>query len=203
VSSALIHVAGLDLERGYERAFNRWYEDVHVPGVLKRPGWSALRRYECLEGEPRYLAIYDLTEAALEGEVSAAPFRDPAFGRRIRDYHARTWRRILAAGEDPAAADLINLITVDIGPEHAEPFSRWYSETHVPEILACPGWLGGERYESIDGDPRFLAMYGLEDAERPFGTDEYESVWGWEEQVEHMRGYHGFRIYRLIGRFER
>jgi hypothetical protein len=200
VSGAYIHVAGADVERGYEEAFDRWYRSEHAPAALARQGWSRLRRYRCLEGEPQFLSIYDLTEEALDGPLGEAPFRAPEFSRRIRDYHARTWRRIFLTGEDPASADLINLITVDIGPEHAPAFSRWYSEVHMPEIVACPGWLGGERYECLNGDPRFLAMYGLADAERPFGTKEFESVVGWDAHVNHIRGYHGFRIYGLTER---
>jgi hypothetical protein len=45
-----------------------------------------------------------------------------------------------------------------------------------------------------------MAMYGLEDPDRPFASDEYEAVVGWDEHVDHIRGYHGFRIYQLIGR---
>ena len=195
-------MAGLNVERGHEHAFNRWYEFDHLPRVLMRPGWSRVRRYECLEGEPRYLVLFDLEEGALSpgARYDAAPFREEPFSRRIRDYHARTWRRTFRSGEDPAAAELINMITVDIEEDHAEPFDRWYSEKHSPEILACPGWLGAERFVSIDGEPRFMAMYGLEDAETPFATEQYESVVGWEEHAEWIRGYHGFRIYRLTGR---
>jgi hypothetical protein len=200
VSSALIHVAGLDIERGYEDAFAAWYESEHVPRMLSQPGWSGVRRYECLDGEPRHVAIYDLDEDALDGIASEAPYRDPTFARRIRNYHARTLARIHAQGDDPAEAELINLVTVDMRPEHAAAFSRWYSEVHVPEMLDCPGWLGNERFESLDGDPRFMAIYGLSDADRPFNTEEYESVVGWDEHVEHIRGYHGWRIYRLLSR---
>ncbi|MGI9557716.1 MAG: hypothetical protein ACR2N5_07230 [Solirubrobacterales bacterium] len=196
--SPLIHVVGLDVQLGIEDEFIRWYDTEHLPTLLKRPGWSGARRYECLEGEPRCLTIFTVGEEALSERMSATPFGDPAFGNQVRDYAARTWRRIFSLGEDPLSADLINLITVDIEPDHAAAFSRWYNEVHVPEIVACPGWLGGSRYESLDGDPRFMAIYGLEDELRPFTSEEHGAVVGWDEHVDQIRGYHGFRIYRLV-----
>jgi len=200
VSSELLYVTGLDVESRYEAAFGEWYRSEYLPSVLELPGWLAVRRYECLDAEPAFLDVFDLGAEALDVEVVPAPFRDPAFSRRIRDYRARAWRRVFAAGEDPAEAELINLVTVEIDPAHAAAFDRWYSEKHSPEIVACPGWLGGERFHSVDGESKVMAIYGLEDAELPFATPEYESVVGWEEHVDHIRGYHGFRIYRLLER---
>ena len=93
---------------------------------------------------------------------------------------------------------LVNIVTVDIDAAYAGAFDRWYNEVHVPEILGCPGWLGNRRYECLDGEPRFLAIYDLEDERLPFDTPEYRAAVGWDEHVGRIRGYHGFRIYRLI-----
>ena len=67
-----------------------------------------------------------------------------------------------------------------------------------PEILACPGWHANRRYECLDGEPRFLAVYDLEDAERPFNSPEWAAAVGWDDHVDHIRGFHGFRVYELI-----
>ena len=200
VSSELLYVTGFDVESRHEADFNEWYGAEYLPSMLELPGWLGVRRYECLQGEPAFLDVFDLGPEALDVDVVPAPFRDPAFSRWIRDYRARSWRRVFAAGEDPAEAELINLVTVEIAPAHAAAFDRWYSEKHTPEIIACPGWLGGERFHSTRGKAEVMAIYGLEDAERPFATPEYESVVGWEEHVDHIRGYHGFRVYRLLER---
>ena len=47
-----------------------------------------------------------------------------------------------------------------------------------------------------------MAIYGLEDATTPFATDEYEAAVGWDDFVAHIRGYHGFRIYRLVAELD-
>jgi hypothetical protein len=33
---------------------------------------------------------------------------------------------------------------------------------------------------------------------RPFNSPEWEAAVGWDEHVDHIRGFHGFRVYRLI-----
>lgn len=50
---------------GTDEAFNAWYDAVHVPDVLKVPGFVSARRFEAvpdMRGElpvNRYLAIYE------------------------------------------------------------------------------------------------------------------------------------------------
>jgi hypothetical protein len=195
--ASLIHLAGLDVEME-EDEFNHWYREEYLPTILARPGWLGARCFECLRGEPKQLTIFDL-DPSLQGQrITAAPFHTGIAERRgIRDYHARTYRLIHEAGHHVLPPKLINVVSVDIEDAYADEFSRWYNEVHFPEILGCPGWLGGRRYECTDGEPRFVAIYDLEDAVRPFSTPEYEAAVGWDEHGVHLRGYHGFRIYRL------
>lgn len=49
-----------------EEAFNRWYNEEHVPQVLQFKGLVSARRYRVLEGEEdwRYLAVYELQDEA-------------------------------------------------------------------------------------------------------------------------------------------
>jgi hypothetical protein len=197
--SALIHLVTLDAELDDE-SFRDWVTKDHFSSVLSRPGWVAARLFECVNGEPRHLIIYHLNEdVATAGRISDGLLRAPHVERRgIRDYHARTFRLIYEVGSNRDQPALVNVITVDVEDAHAAEFSRWYNEVHFPEILACPGWLAGRRYECIDGEPRFLAIYDLEDEIRPFNTPEYEAAVGWDDQLPHIRGYHGFRIYRLV-----
>jgi hypothetical protein len=200
-AATLIHVAALDVQAGYEDEVEEWYSEKHLPSVLAQPGWVAAHRFRCLEGEPRELTIFDLelSGAQLAEGVSASPLANEQIGRRIRDYHARTYRLVFESADDRVASDLINVITTDVVPGYEAEFNRWYNEIHIPEILACPGWTSARRYRCLDGDPPFLAIYALEDEQRPFSTREYEAAVGWDDQVAHLRGYHGFRIYRRLG----
>lgn len=55
------------------------------------------------------------------------------------------------------------LVMIDVDPEHEEDFNRWYDEEHLPERLQCPGFLSARRYLAVDGEPKYLAIYELED----------------------------------------
>src|SRR5690349_12016983 len=53
-------------------------------------------------------------------------------------------------------------------PQALAEFNRFYSTTHVGEVVAAHrGFLGGSRYELVDAasgaGPRWLAVYGMAD----------------------------------------
>jgi hypothetical protein len=195
----MIHLAIFDLESEREREFGQWYEAEHVQAMLARDGWRRLRRYRCSDGQP-FVSIYDIDDdVPTQPLLSEAPFRSDRFAARgIRNYHARTWREIHDAGSHPERPEWVNIVSVDVEDAYAPEFDRWYNEVHVPEILGCPGWLANRRYECLDGEPRFLAIYELSDPDRPFSSPEWEAAVGWDEHVDHIRGFHGFRVYELI-----
>ena len=43
-----------------EDEFNAWYDTEHLPERLSVPGVETALRFVCLDGHPRYLAMYDL-----------------------------------------------------------------------------------------------------------------------------------------------
>ncbi len=57
----LVEVSCADPDR--EDEFNEWYNKIHLPDVLKTPGFISARRYEAKEyrdGRGKYLAIYEI-----------------------------------------------------------------------------------------------------------------------------------------------
>ena len=44
-----------------EEEFNAWYDTEHLPERLAVPGFETALRYVCIDGAPRYLAMYDMT----------------------------------------------------------------------------------------------------------------------------------------------
>ncbi len=59
-----------DPEPGWEDDFQAWYNTEHVPSLLGVPGFVSGRRYVALEGEPQYLALYEVeSPEVFNGEV--------------------------------------------------------------------------------------------------------------------------------------
>lgn len=53
----------------FEDEFNAWYDTEHVPERVAVEGFESGRRYVCLDGYPKYLAMYDMVnEAVLDTE---------------------------------------------------------------------------------------------------------------------------------------
>lgn len=50
----------IDVEHAYEDEFNRWYDTEHFPERMQCPGFVSGRRFVAVEGEPRYVAMYEL-----------------------------------------------------------------------------------------------------------------------------------------------
>src|SRR5262249_35271225 len=44
-----------------EVEFHEWYDLEHIPERQRVPGFLSATRYVCLDGWPRYLALYDLS----------------------------------------------------------------------------------------------------------------------------------------------
>jgi hypothetical protein len=84
---------------------------------------------------------------------------------------------------------LLAMLDIDASVDDKE-FNRWYFEEHIPERLACPGFISARRFEvwpeptsasglpptgAISGRPRYLALYELVGPEA-LETDEYRSL---------------------------
>lgn len=89
---------------------------------------------------------------------------------------------------------VVLVTTVDIMAGAEEKFNRWYNEKHMPEILACPGFISGSRFESTGGQPQYMAIYEIED-EHALETPEMQEVRGWGDMFPYVRNFHE-RIYR-------
>lgn len=48
-----------------EEEFNAWYDTEHVPERAAVPGFRTALRFVCIDGHPRYLAMYDLDSFAV------------------------------------------------------------------------------------------------------------------------------------------
>ena len=69
------------------------------------------------------------------------------------------------------AKAIVLVFTDCTDPAREKEFNQWYDNTHVPDILETPGFVGCTRYELM-GDPgpgqgKFLAIYEVESDDLP------------------------------------
>jgi hypothetical protein len=64
--ATVLFVVKATIAKDREEAFNRWYNEEHVPQVLQFKGLVSARRYRALEGEEtyQYMAMYELQDEA-------------------------------------------------------------------------------------------------------------------------------------------
>lgn len=55
-------------------------------------------------------------------------------------------------------------VYANIPADVEEDFNNWYNRQHIPERLAVPGFQSAVRYASLKGEPKYIALYELEDA---------------------------------------
>jgi hypothetical protein len=85
-------------EADYEDELNSWYDEEHLPERLSCPGFIAARRFELLEsspeGQPRYLALYDLESSeVLSSEAYLAMVHPSAWSKRLLP-HVKVTRNV-------------------------------------------------------------------------------------------------------------
>ncbi len=53
-------VVRVDIAPALETEWNQWYDQVHLPEILKVAGFLSGRRYRSVEGTPKYMTLYEL-----------------------------------------------------------------------------------------------------------------------------------------------
>ncbi len=64
---------------GAEDEFNEWYDTIHVPEVLRMPGFLSGRRFRLVDPDPadspRYLAVYEIESDDIADTLRMIPER--------------------------------------------------------------------------------------------------------------------------------
>ena len=174
--------------------FNDFYSNIHAKEVLaSNPGFRVAARYELRDPDPRgdfgprWLAMYEMDSEAA-ADTYAARNDGPPEGRPKYTpgpaawHHTDTrwrliWHRIAPAEGELCAsgAPYLYFVAMNVQPgttaEELADFDRFYTNTHVPEVVAANKFQRGTRYElkrefrhPAPGSPRFLAVYDADDA---------------------------------------
>ena len=160
-----------------EAAFNAWYDEEHVPLRLAVPGFLNGRRYRAHDGAEqlaKYLALYDLTDTEVMKSDAFRQVRETPtdWTKKMRPLFRNTaigvYRQIFSHGTRPAKdADFVLTVRLNTPAEKENEFKEWYNVDHVPALVGVPGVYCARRYVAVEGDPKYLAVYEMNDARVP------------------------------------
>ncbi len=160
-----------DIAPEVESEFNEWYNTEHIPQLLGVTGFLSGRRYLSVEGQPKYLALYELAdENVLKSEAFLKVREMPTeWTKKMRPHFRNTaigvYRQTFSCGTPPEKdANFFLSVRLNIPPEKESEFNEWYNVDHRPALVSVPGVFCASRYAAVEGDPKYLAVYELNEA---------------------------------------
>jgi len=150
----------------HEDDLNAWYEQEHLGDRLVNPGFLRARRYVSLTGDPKYFAMYDLTDLGALSSPEYSKARDNAtpWTRRVVDNLQTLIRNEyellqMEGTSPPGGAPYALIVQLETDEEHDAELNRWYQEEHLAALVGLDGVFGARRYRATEGSPRYLMMY--------------------------------------------
>ena len=161
--SPLLLMVQMDCSKEHLEPFTTWYNS-HLPNLLRIPGYHWAQRYVNLESGTRFTAIYgirsahDLPSLVQLGGPDLHPIAASEYSvfktlQGIGNPVSNVYEQI---GGAPLRYPLLlsdrplSIVTADVDPAHEEEWDRWYTESHLPGVLAVPGYACGARFRRFD-----------------------------------------------------
>lgn len=136
-------------------------------------GFERAGRYRVIDGDPKYLAIYELSDMAV---------LDTPEYRRIKDNPSERTARVLAgvrgftryicqeiydSGPTDREPTHLSVVAFPVPSEDAGALDDWYENEHVPRLLEAEDWLRVRRYRVRSGSGEWtdLALHDLASAD--------------------------------------
>jgi antibiotic biosynthesis monooxygenase (ABM) superfamily enzyme len=171
--SKLIYITATEPEPGWEEEFNRWYDEEHIPNLRALPGYFSARRYIAVEGEPKYMAIYEIAsmDAFRSAEHDRAANTEwtarmrPHFSSRGITFYEQVFPAdgVLNGPAADAREGAFLTVRLDVAPEHEADFNAWYDQEHLAALATVPGVIAVRRFRATEGGPKYMAVYHLTD----------------------------------------
>jgi hypothetical protein len=145
-----------------EEEFQDWYDTEHFPERAECEGFLTASRFVCIDGWPRYLALYDLADT----EVLRGPGYAKIAGERYSPWTHRIVSRVW--GQYRADAAQVYPGTALLGDSGAAARIALWRFRHAPPTAEAP-IIDGLR--TLYGERPETAQLRLFRADQPDGTD--------------------------------
>lgn len=160
-----------DVPADKEEEFNRWYDEEHIPNLRSVTGYRSARRYIAVEGEPKYMAFYEIDsmdafrspEHDLKANTPWTERMRPHMSGRGLSFYEQIFpaEGVIQGAAWGAEAGGLLFVRLEVGPEHEQDFNNWYDQEHLAALAAVPGVIAVRRFRAIQGSPKYLATYAL------------------------------------------
>ena len=85
--SPYLQMGRMDIPAHMEEEFNDWYNTVYIPDYLTVPGVIRVRRFVVIDGQPKYLTVYEFERPDVPQSAAWNKVRDSnPWTRRIRPH---------------------------------------------------------------------------------------------------------------------
>ena len=82
-----LQMGRIDIGAAVEEEFNDWYNTAYIPPYLAVPGCLAARRFVAIDGQPKYLTLYEFNDAGVSESAAWEQARDSnPWSKRIRPH---------------------------------------------------------------------------------------------------------------------
>ena len=184
--SQLLLLVQMTCARENLESFTTWYNS-HLPNLLPIPGYLWAQRFANLDGSARFTALYgirsadDLPSLLQFGGPDLHPIAASEFSvfstlQGTTDHLSNVYEQVSGAPlRDPLLLSdrPLSIVTSDVDPAHEAEWDRWYTESHLPGVLAVPGYACGARFRRLDHPalehfntgPKYLALYECDSEE--------------------------------------
>lgn len=174
-----------DVHPAIEAEWNHWYDTRHIGERLKIPGFYSVRRFVAIEGEPKYLTVYEMADVGVlkseeylklrDRESSLPPSSFEIQTAKLPNFARGLYEQINPEKEQYRVPNTAVIFAVghDVPPDKEEEFNAWYNTEHLPAMKRVPGFLTARRFRAADAPlpgragarisgPRYCALYDLE-----------------------------------------
>ncbi len=157
----LINIAGTICPAKWDKEFNKWYDEKHIPINMKFKGLMEITRYQLVrftdtalvKKYPQYITPYRFKDletfriwntsseltAASQGIVGLFTKWGVKLEWRVQYEATKTWGKI-------SPMSVITLVGTECSPASETEFNKWYGEKHIPDLLKFKGLEGVIRY---------------------------------------------------------
>jgi hypothetical protein len=94
----------------------------------------------------------------------------------------------------PLLGSAAMLLSFDVVPDAVAEHDHWHTVEHLPERLSIPGFLRGTRWVALEGTPRYLVLYEVEQLatlQSPAYLERLNNPTPWTRKI--MPGYRGMQ----------